>query len=162
MWTILLGLILYLASITVIASKTSVLCGKKKRDATEKSGVDRNLKKGSTPTPVTPPPAPQSPAEGVANQPKGESGGSERADYGASLGADNPQVLAVIAEPPGDEVSEGYMEKLEYILETAGTFMWGMKKHMAADEAAWRELAKRITLLHAEGYDRKAEAVDAD
>lgn len=36
------------------------------------------------------------------------------------------------------------------MLETAGTFMWGMKKHMAADEAAWRELAKRITLLHAE------------
>lgn len=92
---------------------------------------------------------------------EGGAGGAERVDSGASLGADNPQIQAVIAEPPGDEVSDGYLEKLEFVLETAGTFMWGMKKHMAADEAAWRELAKRITLLHAEGYDVRAGTKEA-
>lgn len=93
---------------------------------------------------------------------------SERSDNGATLGVDNAQIQAVLAEPPGEEISvrllassncsvhdrahfqDGYMAHLEVILETAANYMWGMKKHMAADEAAWRELAKRITLLQAE------------
>ncbi|KHJ97169.1 hypothetical protein OESDEN_02852 [Oesophagostomum dentatum] len=50
---------------------------------------------------------------------------------------------------------------MEAILDTADNYMWSMKKHMGADEAAWRELAKRITILHAEGYDVRAGTKEA-
>ncbi|VDM59978.1 unnamed protein product [Angiostrongylus costaricensis] len=75
---------------------------------------------------------------------------SERTDSGCSLGADNTQIQLVIAETENKECSEVYMSNLGNILETANNYMWAMKKHMAADQAAWKELAKRITLLRAE------------
>nr|CDJ95345.1 Protein B0379.2 [Haemonchus contortus] len=56
---------------------------------------------------------------------------------------------------------DNYLETLENVLETASNFTWGMKKHMAADEAAWKELAKRITLLKTEGYDVRAGTKEA-
>ncbi|KAK6048349.1 hypothetical protein COOONC_14146 [Cooperia oncophora] len=126
-------------------------------DFQKKSGASFP-EKGST---LKKPATPISEVAAKAEMAKAEAPGSERTDSGASLGADNPQVIAIINEPPGDEVSEGYLDKLEFVLETAGTFMWGMKKHMAADEAAWRELAKRITLLRAEGYDVRAGTKEA-
>ncbi|VDM85450.1 unnamed protein product [Strongylus vulgaris] len=91
--------------------------------------------------------------------PKGE--GVERPDNGATLGKDNAEIQAVLLEPSGDTISDGYIAHLEVILETAANYLWGMKKHMAADEAAWKELAKRITLLHAEGYDVRAGTKEA-
>ncbi|KJH48290.1 hypothetical protein DICVIV_05599 [Dictyocaulus viviparus] len=86
---------------------------------------------------------------------------SERTDDGCSLGADNPQIKLVLAETIRNECTEDYIMNLEIILDTACTYMWSMKKHMAADEAAWRELAKRITLLNAEGYDVRAGTKEA-
>uniref|UniRef100_A0A1I7WT47 Transposase n=1 Tax=Heterorhabditis bacteriophora TaxID=37862 RepID=A0A1I7WT47_HETBA len=46
----------------------------------------------------------------------------------------------------------GTIEHFEGFLENCSTYLWGMKKHMAADEAAWRELAKRITTLQVEKH----------
>ncbi|KAK5969623.1 hypothetical protein GCK32_005078 [Trichostrongylus colubriformis] len=150
MWITLITFILHLICMTLAAASSLGFCYKKK------SGKSLPEKGATLKAPSTPVGEIAAKAEMAK-----EASSSERTDSGAALGADNPQVMAVLAEPPGDEVSEGYVDKLEFILETAGTFMWGMKKHMAADEAAWRELAKRITLLRAEGYDVRAGTKEA-
>ncbi|RCN37045.1 hypothetical protein ANCCAN_17071 [Ancylostoma caninum] len=123
----------------------------KKSEVSNVSKTDKQVKVQKSTTEVK--------AEQKGEAPKME--GSERSDIGATLGADNAQIEAVLAEPPGDDVSANYIAHLETILETAGNYMWGMKKHFAADEAAWRELAKRITLLQAEGYDVRAGTKEA-
>lgn len=33
------------------------------------------------------------------------------------------------------------------LLESCGSYLWGMKKHMAADETAWNDMAKRVQKL---------------
>uniref|UniRef100_A0A0K0DMR7 Uncharacterized protein n=1 Tax=Angiostrongylus cantonensis TaxID=6313 RepID=A0A0K0DMR7_ANGCA len=75
-----------------------------------------------------------------------ESGKSEQ----NSERTDKNKECSVIFIQPLYPICEVYMSNLDTILETANNYMWAMKKHMAADHAAWKELAKRITLLRAE------------
>ncbi|CAJ0602403.1 unnamed protein product [Cylicocyclus nassatus] len=124
-------------------------CYRKKSEITRKSTLERSKSNSSLKEDQKP----------KGDSPKGE--GVERPDNGDTLGKDNADIQVILSEPPGNTLSDGYIDKLETILETAGNYLWGMKKHMAADEAAWKELAKRITLLHAEGYDVRAGTKEA-
>ncbi|KAK6746562.1 hypothetical protein RB195_000063 [Necator americanus] len=143
MWSMFVSFTPHLISLIITVAVGSATCyNKKKSDASTVS------KSQTDPKSTTPKSAPKM-------------GEGERTDTGATLGTDNPEMQAVLAEPAGDDVSRDYLPKLETILEVAANYMWGMKKHMAADEAAWKELAKRITLLQAEGYDVRAGTKEA-
>ncbi|EYC02100.1 hypothetical protein Y032_0102g3483 [Ancylostoma ceylanicum] len=152
MWFTMIPFILHLLCFIFTVAVGSATChNKKKSEASTANTVSKTDKQAKVQKSA------REPQKGEA--PKME--GSERSDSGATLGTDNIQIQAVLAEPPGDEISADYIAHLEQILETAGNYMWGMKKHFAADEAAWRELAKRITLLQAEGYDVRAGTKEA-
>ncbi|XGW26157.1 hypothetical protein V3C99_007065 [Haemonchus contortus] len=155
MWIILITFILHLITVTfVVVSSLGCCCkAKTEKTQTEKSLPSKTLSSKS---------GKETPAEAAEKAKLSQSShGGERTDIGASLGSDNPELQAIISEPPGEEVSDNYLETLEKVLETASNFTWGMKKHMAADEAAWKELAKRITLLKTEGYDVRAGTKEA-
>ncbi|KAK6748051.1 hypothetical protein RB195_000955 [Necator americanus] len=75
------------------------------------------------------------------------------------MSADNPEVRFV--QQFQGEPTEEFVKNVTGVANSASVYIWGAKKRAAALTAAWKDLAKRITILQTEGFDVLAGSDEA-
>ncbi|WKY04830.1 hypothetical protein Q1695_005665 [Nippostrongylus brasiliensis] len=155
MSTALMGLAEAMALVGASVTMLSISCGKD--DYVDLEGdIGQASQSGSGES------VPSKPA--TAPAPSGGSGEAAPAAKIPEFAVDLPDFKLVIDHKGPVSVTllrPEFMAHLNTILASAGVFLWGANKRAAANAAAWKDIAKRLTALQAEGFDVLAGSDEA-